>query len=57
MLVVLIKTDLHFLKVTLIFLSKILLLQYVDYFIKGMKKLVPGALWSYINPLEFFRSL
>jgi len=26
------------------FLSKILLSQYVDYFIKGMKKLFPGAL-------------
>lgn len=44
MLVFLIKTDLRFLKVALIFLSKILLSQYVEYFIKGMKKVVPGAL-------------
>ena len=45
-LVILVKIDLHLLKVALIFLSKILLSQCVDYFIKGIKKLVPGVLLS-----------
>ena len=46
---ILIKIDLHLLKVALIFLSKILLSRCVDYFIKGIKKIVPHALLSYIS--------
>ena len=41
-LVILTKIDLHLLKVALILLSKILL-PCVDYFIKGIKKLVPHS--------------
>ena len=41
--------DLHLLKVALIFLSKLLLLRRVDYFIKEIKKVVPRALLSYVS--------
>ena len=53
MLVILIKIDLHLLKVALIFLSKILLPQGVNKFIKEIKKLVPRALLSYTSTWEF----
>jgi len=49
MLVTLIKIYLHLFKVALIFLCKILLSQCVDYFMNGVKKLVPRALLSYTS--------
>ena len=49
MLVTLIKIYLHLFKVALIFLYKILLSRCVDYFMNGVKKLVPRALLSYTS--------
>ena len=53
MLVILIKIYLHLLKVALIFLSKILLPQCFNEFIKEIKKLVHRALLSYMSTWEF----
>ena len=55
-LVILIKIDLHLLKVELIFLPEIFLSPCVDSIIKGIKKLVPRALFSYISPWHFFKN-
>ena len=49
-LVILIKIDLHLLKVELIFWPEILLSPCVDSIIKGIKKLLPRALLSCISP-------
>ena len=57
MLVILKKIDFRLLKVALIFSFKILLSRGVDSFIKGIKRLVPLALFSCISTWEFLRTL
>ena len=53
MLVILIKKQSSFIKVALIVLSQISLPRCVDYLIKGIKKLFPPELLSFVNTSEF----